>query len=168
MRRSLRSRAAAAALVLPLIAPMAGGCAPLVRYTGELVDSESGRTWFTRAPAGIGGTLGFLVGLPVDVVAMPVSWAVYRSQPKETRDVMSVFLFPSFVLWKVGTLVGSPFDAVEWVVWRSWNEQPMTPAQREAIEREWDEKEYSEYPVKPIYPATGGTGERVPPPDGSR
>ena len=129
-----------------------GGCSPLVGYTNDLVDYRSGRTWFTRAPAGIGGTLGFVVGVPVDVVVAPVAWAVYRAQPRETRDVMSVFLFPSFVLWKVGTLMGSPFDAIEWVLWRSWHERAMTPEEREAIERAWDEKEYSEYPVEAVYP----------------
>ncbi|MCA8954042.1 MAG: hypothetical protein KDE27_31330 [Planctomycetes bacterium] len=137
---------------------LAGGCAPLVRYTNDLVDSTSGRTWFTRVPAGIGGTFGFVVGVPIDIVASPVSWAVYRSQPKETRDVMSVFLFPSFLLWQVGTLVGSPFDLVEWAVWRSWNERAITPEEREAIERAWDEQEYSEYPVEPVYPPTATSG----------
>ena len=139
-----------------LVLLICGGCTSLVRYTNDLVDKDSGRTWFTRAPAGVGGTLGFVIGIPVDVVASPVSWAVYRSQPKETRDVMSVFLFPSFVLWKVGTLVGSPFDLVEWAAWRSWNKKAITPEEREAIERAWDEREYSEYPVQAIYPTAGG------------
>ncbi|MEC8651913.1 MAG: hypothetical protein VXY92_05065 [Planctomycetota bacterium] len=62
-------------------------------------------------------------------------------------------MFPSFVLWKVGKLVGAPFDALEWAAWRSW--QPaasMTPDEREAIERQWDAREFSAYPVAPIYP----------------
>jgi len=138
-------------LVLAALLPL-GSCSSLVRYTNDLVDSQSGRTWFVRVPAGIGGTLGFVVGLPVDVVVSPVSWAVYRSQPKETRDVMSVFLFPSFVLWKVGTLLGAPFDGVECGVWRCWSDRALSREEREAIERAWDEKEYSEYPVTPVYP----------------
>jgi hypothetical protein len=146
-RRRLVLAASAAALAA------ATSCAPIVRYTSELVEERHGRTWFTRLPAAIGGTAGFAIGVPVDVVAFPVTFVVYRSQPKETRDPLSVFLFPSFVLWKVGTLIGAPFDAVEWLAWRSW--QPaavVTNEQREVIERAWDAREYSEYPVEPIYP----------------
>lgn len=140
------------AALCTLLALATGACSPLVRYTNDLVDSRSGRTWFTRAPAGLGGTFGFVVGIPVDFVAMPVAWGVYRAQPKEERDVLSVFLFPSFVLWKVGTLLGAPFDALEWAAWRGWTERAMTQDEREAIERMWDERGYSEYPVTPIYP----------------
>ena len=133
-------------------------CAPVVRYTSELVDDRHGRTWFTRLPSTVGGTLGFAVGVPIDVVSLPVTFVVYRTQPKETRDPLSVFLFPSFVLWKVGTLFGAPFDAVEWTAYRSWQSpEPVTPEDREAIERKWDAREFSEYPVTPIYPR--GTDE---------
>lgn len=143
------SRLAALACALLLL----GSCAPIVRYTSELVDDRHGRTWFTRLPSTVGGTLGFAVGVPIDVVSLPVTFVVYRSQPKETRDPLSVFLFPSFVLWKVGTLVGAPFDAVEWTAYRSWQEPaPITPEEREAIERKWDALEFTEYPVTPIYP----------------
>lgn len=149
-------------LLLPLAAAwLCSGCSPLVRYTNDLVDSKAGRTWFVRAPAGIGGTFGFVVGIPVDIVASPVSWAVYRAQPKETRDVISVFLFPSFVLWKVGTLLGAPFDLIECGVWRCRTDRPISPEEREAIERAWDAKEYSEYPVKAIYPKPAPDAERA-------
>lgn len=142
------SRGLALALAL-----CAGACTPVVRYTNELVDDRHGRTWFTRLPSTIGGTAGFAIGLPIDVVALPATFVVYRSQPKETRDPLSVFLFPSFVLWKVGTLIGTPFDVVEWAAWRSWQEPPaITPEEREAVERQWDAREFSEYPVTPIYP----------------
>ena len=131
-------------------------CAPVVRYTNELVDGRHGRTWFTRLPSTIGGTLGFAAGVPVDVVALPVTFVVYRAQPKETRDPLSVFLFPSFVLWKVGALVGAPFDAVEWGLYRAWRPRvPVTQEEREAIERQWDAREFAEYPVTPIYPVPG-------------
>ena len=79
-------RLRAASLGLAALLPTLGGCTSLVGYTNDLVDSKSGRTWFVRAPAGIGGTLGFVLGIPVDVVASPVSWAIYRSQPKETHN----------------------------------------------------------------------------------
>jgi hypothetical protein len=91
--------------------------------------------------------------VPIDVVALPLTWVWYRSQAKETRDPISVFLFPSFVLWKAGALVGTPFDLVEWGVWRSWQPAvPITQEERESIERGWDAKEYTEYPVTPLYP----------------
>jgi hypothetical protein len=124
-----------------------------VQYTDELVDGQHGRTWFTRLPATIGATTGFAAGIPIDIAASPLAWVWYRSQPRETRDPISVFLFPSFVLWKAGALVGAPFDLVEWGVWRSWQPAvPITQEEREAIERSWDAREYTEYPVTPIYP----------------
>lgn len=139
--------------VAPLLVLLVSSCAPIVRYTSELVDDRHGRTWFTRLPSTVGGATGFAVGVPIDVVALPATFVVYRTQPKETRDPLSVFLFPSFVLWKVGTLLGAPFDAVEWVTYRSWQDPaPVTPEEREAIERKWDELEFSEYPVVPVYP----------------
>ena len=142
-------------LVLLLAAAATGsGCTPVVRYTDELVDSRYGRTWFTRLPATVGGTVGFAVGLPIDIVIVPATWVVYSSQPKETRDPLSVFLFPSFVLWKVGVLIGAPFDLVEWGVYRVWCPAPtLTQEERETIEREWDSRgSFSEYPVTPIHP----------------
>lgn len=149
------------ALLLAATASIAG-CTPVVRYTDELVDARYGRTWFTRLPATIGGTTGFVVGIPVDIVVLPAAWLVYRSQAQETRDPLSMFLFPSFVLWKVGAaLVGAPFDLVEWTAWRAWRSpEPLTQQEREAIEREWDAREYySEYPATPIHPR-----EPAPPP----
>ena len=133
-------------------------CTPVVRYTNELVDPDGERTLFTRLPATVGATTGFAVGVPLDVVAIPAAWVVYRSQPRETRDPLSVFLFPSFVLWKVGALVGTPFDLVEWGAWRSWHAPaPMSDNEREAIERLWDERlYYTEYPVTPVYPLPDG------------
>ncbi|MCB9879125.1 MAG: hypothetical protein H6835_16135 [Planctomycetes bacterium] len=142
-------RAAVATLVLAA----AAGCTPVVRYTNELTDGRHGRTWFTRLPSTFGATAGFAVGLPVDLVSLPLTVVVYESQDEVTRDALSVFLFPSFVLWKVGALIGAPFDAVEWGLWRSWRKPaPVTDAEREAIEREWDKSEYNEYPVTPLYP----------------
>lgn len=131
----------------------AAACSPIERYTRELTDERYGRTWFTRFPAGVGGTLGFVIGVPIDLVAMPLTWVVYRTQPKETRDVMSTFLFPSYALWKAGSLLGTPFDGVEWIAWRSWQPpRPISQEEREAIEHSWDEAGWSEYPVVPIYP----------------
>jgi hypothetical protein len=129
------------------------GCTQVVRYTDELVDARHGRTWFTRLPATVGGTVGFVAGVPVDLVALPFTWVFYTTQPRETRDPLSVFLFPSFVLWKAGALLGAPFDLVEWGAYRAWRREPaITQEEREAIERAWDAQQYSEYPVTPIYP----------------
>ncbi len=135
-----------------------GSCTSIVPYTEEIVDGRHGRTWFTRLPATVGGTAGFAAGLPVDVVALPLAWVWYRSQAKETRDALSVFLFPSFVLWRAGLLIGAPFDLVEWGAWRSWQPAvPITQEEQESIERAWDAKEYTEYPVTPIYPLEPAT-----------
>ena len=133
-----------------------GGCTPVVRYSEALVNAPD-RTWFTRLPATLGGTAGFAIGVPIDIAAFVPAWFVYRSQPRETRDPLSVFLFPSFVLWKVGALLGAPFDVVEWAVWRGWQPaRPMTADEREAIEREWDGRlSFPEYPVTPIHPLPG-------------
>ncbi len=148
----MTSRARLAALLLAL-ATLGGGCTSVVRYTNELVSSDHGRTYFTRGPSALGGTAGFVLGIPVDVAALPVSFAVYRSQPRETRDVLSVFLFPSFVLWQSGLLLGAPFDVLEWAAWRAWRPaRALTPQEREAAERGWDAEEFSVYPVTPIYP----------------
>lgn len=162
MPRRLRAVALAAGCLAAATA-----CTPVVRYTDALVDERFGRTWFTRLPATLGGTAGFAVGVPVDIAAFLPLWLVYRSQPKETRDPLSVFLFPSFVLWKVGVLFGAPFDLVEWGAWRAW--QPaavLTQEERETIEREWDSRGgFSEYPVTPLHPvprpsSAAATGER--------
>ncbi|MBL8734506.1 MAG: hypothetical protein JNN13_19170 [Planctomycetes bacterium] len=144
-------RAACCALLASL--PAFGGCASVVRYSDALVGVRDGRTWFTRFPATLGATVGFVLAVPVDIAAWPATFVFYHSQPKESRDPLSIFLFPSFVLWKVGALVGAPFDAAEWLAWRSWQEPPaVTDQEREAIERAWDAREYSEYPVTPVYP----------------
>jgi hypothetical protein len=143
-------RRALAALALALLG---GACTSVVRYTNELVSDDHGRTYLTRVPSAFGGTVGFVAGVPIDVAALPATFVFYRTQPKETRDPLSVFLFPSFVLWKAGILVGAPFDVLEWVAWRSWQpEAPVRPEEREAIERQWDAREFSAYPVTPIYP----------------
>ncbi|MGE3351589.1 MAG: hypothetical protein AB7O84_07615 [Planctomycetota bacterium] len=134
------------------------GCAPIVRYTDELVLARTGRTVVTRAPATLGGVVGFLVGVPLDVAALPVTYTVYATQDEVTRDPLSIFLFPSFVLWRVGTLLGAPIDAVEWAVWRWW--QPgdaLTQEERERREAELDAIEWPDYPVEPLYPLGPGT-----------
>ncbi len=150
-RRFLRRVVGVAALL------GAASCSPVVTYTNELVDARFGRTWFTRLPATVGATTGFAVGIPLDVVALPLSYLVYNAQSRETRDALSIFLFPSFVLWKAGALLGTPFDVVELAAWRSWQpDRPRTQEEWDAIERSWDAREYTEYPVDPLYPRPTG------------
>jgi len=131
---------------------LCSGCA-VVRYTDALVDPRTGRTLATRMPAMLGGTVGFIIGVPADVLALPVTYGVYVTQDQDTRDPLSIFLFPSFVLWRLGTLLGAPIDLVEWGVWRAWQgDQALTPEERERRETELDEFPYPVCPVTPIYP----------------
>jgi hypothetical protein len=139
------------------VAAVLGGCTPIVRYTDELVSARSGRTFLVRTPATFGGIVGFLAGVPVDIAALPVTWVVYTAQDEVTRDPLSIFLFPSFVLWRVGTLLGAPIDLVEWATWRWWQqEDALTPEERERREAELDELEWPDYPVDPLYPRDRG------------
>lgn len=148
--------ALSAAVVLALSA-----CTPIVRYTDQLVSTDSGRTPFTRAPASFGGIVGFVVGVPIDVAVVPITWGVYAYQDDATRDPLSIFLFPSFVLWRVGTLIAAPIDVVEWACWRSWqSDESLTPEERERVEREYDDaqQQWTDYPVEWIYPRAPQVG----------
>jgi len=140
----------AAALTVALAAT---GCTEIVRYTDALVDPTTGRTLVVRTPATFGGVLGLVLGLPVDVLALPVTYGYYELQPADTRDPLSIFLFPSFVLWRLGTLLGAPFDVLEFAFYRGWMSPPaLSPEERERLELELDESEMPDYPVQPIYP----------------
>lgn len=139
-------RRAAALLGLGLL----GGCTHIVRYTDELVQPQTGRSLLVRTPATFGAFVGFGVGVPIDILVLPVTWFVHMSQEDSARDPLSTFLFPSFVLWRIGSLIAVPFDALEWT-WRS----PATelgPDERERFERELDERCWDVYPVQVIYP----------------
>jgi len=133
------------------------GCAQIVQYTDELRDERTGRTVIVRSPATVGGIAGFALGAPVSVVALPATWGVYRYQKARTplqADPTSTLLFPSFLFWRVGTLLlGAPVDLLEWGFWRAWRDAP-TPnaAEREAIELRHDEEVLQNYPVEPIFP----------------
>jgi hypothetical protein len=129
-------------------------CSQVVRYTDALTDVRTGRTLFVRLPATFGGFVGFVAGVPVDVVALPVSYPFYLSQPEgESRDAMSMLLFPSFVLMRVGELLAMPFDGVEYAVWRGWTAPAeLTPENRARLERKLDQEQWESYPVEPLYP----------------
>ncbi len=159
----LLARLAALAPLGPLAALAA--CGQLVRYTDELADTGSGRSWVVTTPAHIGGFIGFAAGIPVDVVALPITFTVYRIQHDQnaaTADPLSTMLFPSFVLWRLGTLIAVPIDLIEFAAVRAWAEpRGPTEAEQNAIELELDEDTLPTYPVETIYP-------RVSPPPASR
>ena len=75
-------------------------------------------TW----PARFGWGLGFVAGLPLDLVGAPVSYGVYKAQGSEDPGYLFYFLFPSLVTSQVGTLIlGAPFDFLEFVTYRWWS-----------------------------------------------
>lgn len=131
-------------------------CAQMVEYAQDLTDRRTGRTLFVRTPATVGGFVGFGAGLPFSLLGMPLTYPIYRHQSRQNpgqADVLSTLLWPSFVLWRAGNLVGTPFDLVEWAVWRVWREPPaLTRGEREELEAEIDADILPSYPVEPIYP----------------
>jgi hypothetical protein len=147
-------------MVLSLVALAA--CSQLVRYTDELVDRRTGRTVAVTAPAAAGGFVGFVAGLPIDVAALPITYAVYATQKSRdpaAADPLSTMLFPSFVLWRAGTLLGLPFDIVEYAAWRAWQpERSMTEEERKRFEAQLDEEALPAYPVETLAPRTGEGG----------
>lgn len=147
-----------AALGLALLS----GCADFVRYTDELVEPRTGRSFVVTGPASLGGLVGFVAGLPVDVVALPVTYPIYRSQAAEdpvSADPTSTMLFPSFALSRVGRLVlGAPFDVLEYGVYRAWR-SPQGPGRedQEAFEILRDQETLQIYSVEPVLPRGAAT-----------
>ncbi|GAB4136506.1 MAG: hypothetical protein Fur0037_01110 [Planctomycetota bacterium] len=128
-------------------------CTQAIRYSDALTDRRTGRTIFVRAPASLGGFVGFLAGVPLDLAVLPVSYPIYATSPAESRDALSIFLFPSFVFWRAGVLLALPFDAIEYAVWRGWAGPPkLSPEEREQIERRLDDRQWDSFPVAPLYP----------------
>lgn len=149
-------RAAGAAGASAALAMMLGACSQLVRYTDELVDRRTGRTVVVTAPAAAGGFFGFVAGLPVDLALLPITYPVYRVQVDRDpagADPLSTMLFPSFVLWRAGTLLGMPFDVLEYVGWRLWQpEVTLTEEERKRFEAQLDEQLLPAYPVETLTP----------------
>lgn len=118
--RSLRCLLLTALAILP-------SCV-LVEYSQNLVDESTGRGNFVTQPASIGGIVGFIAGVPLDIAALPASYLVYRAQrdqDEEAIDPLSTLLFPSFVLWRTGVIViGTPFDVLDLVFRRAWTTPP--------------------------------------------
>lgn len=139
----------------PLLLLLAS-CQQLVQYSDELTEARSGRSLFVRAPATLGGTAGFVAGIPVDIAALPVTYGIYTYRDAATggrADPLSILLFPSFVLWKAGAMVAVPFDMLEFVGWRVW--QPpdaLDRRERELVEWRWDQEALPVYAVTPVHP----------------
>ena len=137
-------------------------CGQVVRYTDEISDPRSGRSFFVTAPAGAGGFVGFVLGLPVDLIALPATFTVYQVQKAQDplrADPISTMLFPSFVLWRAGSLIAAPFDVLELVFYRAWRDPvSLTEEEREALEDEIDGATLPRYPVESIYPPRAPDG----------
>ncbi len=133
-----------------------GSCAGLVQYTDELRDERTGRSVVVRSTAAAGGAIGLVAGLPLSVAAAPVTYVVYlteRARSPLRADPLSIMLFPSFVLWRAGSLLAAPFDFVEWAIFRAGaDDVTRTAEEQERIELEHDERVLQSYPVDPIYP----------------
>jgi len=126
-------------------------CAPVVQYTDEIVDSSTGRSWLVTVPATVGGFCGFVAGIPADIVALPVTFSMYRLQDPDNADPVSTLLFPSFALWRAGTLIGSPMDLVDYGLFRAWR-PPATPTadEQNELEYQFDMNTLPRYPVETL------------------
>jgi hypothetical protein len=131
------------------------GCGAFVEYTDDLRTAGE-RSRLVRYTAQFGGLLGFAVGIPVDIVALPVTDPVYLVQSRqdpENTDFGSTVLFPSFALLQAGSLLAAPFDAVEFLVYRAWQPpETATAEEQEELEIRIDEETLPRYPVTPLYP----------------
>jgi len=131
-------------------------CAQFVQYTDEIVDYRTGRPTLVTAPATAGGFIGFVVGIPADIAALPVTFTVYTVQKDQNEigaDPISTLLFPSFVLWRTGTLLALPLDALYFMfVWWDRPERTLTEEERTEIEYDFDLDTLPSYPVEAVYP----------------
>lgn len=133
-----------------------GSCAGLVQYTDELRDERTGRSVVVRSTAAAGGAIGLVAGIPVSVAVAPATYLVYLTEKARSplrADPLSIMLFPSFVLWRAGSLIAAPFDAIEWALFRAGaDDVTRTAEEQERIELEHDERVLQSYPVESIYP----------------
>jgi len=113
----------ARSLVLSLLLCL-GSCGALVEYSDQLIDDTSGRSPIVTKTASLGGIVGFVLGVPLDILGLPITYVVYTVQKddeEEGIDPLSTILFPSFVLWRTGVLaLGTPFDVLEYAFYRAW------------------------------------------------
>ncbi|MEE9126943.1 MAG: hypothetical protein V3U11_07365 [Planctomycetota bacterium] len=131
--------------------------APVVRYTDELTNPDTGRTALVRAPAEVFGFIGFVGGIPFDILALPATYTYYKLNqslpPGQATDAVTIFLFPSFVLWRSAVLFAAPLDALEFLAYRAY----LPPAtlnyeEQEDLENRLDRETLPRHPVEPLYP----------------
>jgi hypothetical protein len=95
-----------------------------------------------------------VVGIPADVAFLPVTWTVYQFQKDDVNaDPVSTVLFPSFALWRAGTLLGTPMDVLDYALIRAWRPEPtVTAEEQNEIEYQADLDTLPSYPVEAVYP----------------
>ena len=146
------------ALASFLLAALAS-CGTCIQYTENLRTSPD-RSVFVRFPAQAGGMIGTLAGIPVDIVALPVTYPVYlvqRANDPQNVDFSDSIMFPDFALRQAGSLVGVPFDVIEFAVYRAWAaERSRTSEEQQELERRLDAETLPRYPVTPAYPIKEG------------
>lgn len=137
--------------------------APVVRYTDELTNEYTGRTALVRVPAEAFGMVGFVSGIPLDLVALPASYVFYEMNknlpPGQATDAVTIFLFPSFVLWRGAILLAAPLDAIEFLCYRVFlPAKTMNPFEQEDLENRIDRETLPRHPVEPLYPVPKSDG----------
>ena len=137
--------------------------APIVRYTDELTNEHTGRTPFVRYPAQSFGFLGFIGGIPFDLIALPATYTFYEMNkslpPGQATDSVTIFLFPSFVMWRAAILLAAPLDAVEFAFYRAFlPAKTLNPFEQEDLENRLDRETLPRHPVEPLYPAAKRDG----------
>ena len=130
-------------------------CGAFIEYTDGLRKSLE-YTPLVRGTAQTGGFLGVLAGIPLNFVALPVTYSVYLYQDSvdpETASFTDTALFPSFLLLSVCSLVAVPVDVMEFAFYRAWQpERTLTTEEQEELEKEIDDGTLPRYPVTPVYP----------------
>ncbi len=141
-------------LALVLTLPQAS-CGAFIEYTDGLRKSQE-YTPLVRGTAQTGGFLGVFASIPLDIVALPVTYSVYvyqRSIDPDTASFTDTALFPSFVLLGLGSLVAVPLDVMEFALYRAWQPaRTLTAEEQEELEMQLDDGTLPRYPVTPLYP----------------
>jgi hypothetical protein len=144
---------------------LCAGCAQTVSYADSIRTGKGGRSLFVRAPANFGEATGFIAGLPVSLVALPVTLPIHEIEKERDplrADRVSTVLFPSWGLSKLMcAAIGGPFDLLEYGAWRAWTGgATRTEAEQEAIERVIDADLHPRYPVEVLYPPAAADDDR--------
>lgn len=134
---------------------LCSGCGTFIEYTDGLRKSDE-YSRFVRGTAQVGGFVGVIASLPVDVGVLPITAPIYLYQKKvdpDQADLSDSVLFPTFTLLGVGSLLAVPVDLVEFAVYRAW--QPgnaRTAEEQQELEMKLDDDTLPRYPVTPVYP----------------